>query len=268
MKKGKATTSRKAPPRRASSRGRPARADREAIDDLVTANRILFDRGVVDGFGHVSIRHPARNDRFLLARNMAPGLVTRADILEFDLGGDVINSRERVYLERFIHGEIYRVRPDVNAVVHSHSPAVIPYGVASGVQLRPIFHMSGFLGQGCPIFEIRRAAGMNSDLLIRSRELGAALATDLGVHSAILMRGHGATVVADNLRRAVYRAVYMQVNAELQTVASALGPVTFLSPGEAESTVLSVEGQLNRAWDLWEMLARGPREARARGARK
>lgn len=239
------------------SRGRNLAPDRETLDELVTANRILFDHGIVDAFGHVSVRHPRANNRFLLARNMAPGLVTRNDILEFDLNSDLVSpGGKSVYLERFIHGEIYRARPDVNAVVHSHSPAVIPFGVASGVQLKPIFHMSGFLGQGCPIFEIRTRAGENSDLLIRTRELGAALASDLGSHLAILMRGHGATVVAGTLRQAVYRAVYMQANAELQTVAMRLGPVNFLTPGEAESTTMNVEGQLNRAWDLWRMIAK------------
>ena len=229
----------------------------EMIGELVTANHILFDRGVVDGFGHVSVRHPARPDRFLLARNMAPARVMADDILEFDLDGNIADGRDvSVYLERFIHSEIYQARSDVNAVVHSHSPAVIPFGVTPDVQLRPIFHMSGFLGLGCPTFEIRNFAGMNSDLLIRSRDLGAALASDLGANPAILMRGHGATVVGDSLRRAVYRAVYMQVNAELQTTASGLGTVTFLTPGEAESAVMSVEGQLNRAWDLWAMLVR------------
>jgi HCOMODA/2-hydroxy-3-carboxy-muconic semialdehyde decarboxylase len=225
---------------------------KEQIRELATANRILFRHGVVDAFGHVSVRSAANPAHFFLARNMAPGNVTPSDIVELDYDGNPVRStKHKLYLERFIHGEIFRARPDVMAVVHSHSPAVIPFGVVSTVQLKPIFHMSGFLGEGCPTFEIRKAAGADSDLLIRSRELGAALANDLGSNTAILMRGHGATVVADSLRRAVYRAIYMQVNAELQTTAMGLGDINYLTPGEAKSAAINVEGQLDRAWNLW-----------------
>jgi len=224
----------------------------EQIRELATANRILFKHGVVDAFGHVSVRSAKNPGSFFLARNMAPGNVTPTDIVELDVDGNPVRpTKHKLYLERFIHGEIYRARPDVMSVVHSHSPAVIPFGVVSAVQLKPIFHMSGFLGEGCPTFEIRKVAGSDSDLLIRSRELGAALAADLGSHTSILMRGHGATIVADSLRRAVYRAIYMQVNAELQTTARGLGEINFLTPGEAKSASISVEGQLDRAWNLW-----------------
>ena len=224
----------------------------QQIKELATANRILFKHGVVDAFGHVSVRSAKNPGTFFLARNMAPANVTPADIVELDLDGNPVRpTKHKLYLERFIHGEIYRARPDVMSVVHSHSPAVIPFGVVSTVKLKPIFHMSGFLGEGCPTFEIRKAAGADSDLLIRSRELGAALAADLGGNTAILMRGHGATIAADTLRRAVYRAIYMQVNAELQTTASGLGDINFLTPGEAKSASINVEGQLDRAWNLW-----------------
>ena len=131
----------------------------ELIDDLVAANRILSDQGVVDGFGHVSARHPGDPTRFLLARSMAPGLVTAEDIMEFDLDGNALDPRGRaLYVERFIHSEIYKAHPEVNAIVHSHSPSVIPFG-ATKVPLRPIYHMSSFLGAGVPIFEIRDSRG-------------------------------------------------------------------------------------------------------------
>ena len=233
--------------------GTPApRADAGQLNDLVTANKILFAHGVVDAFGHVSIRHDKAPDRFLLARNLAPGQVTAADIIEFDLDGRPVTAKGRsVYLERFIHSEIYRARPDVLAVIHSHAHAIIPFGVAAGAALQPLWHMSGFLGEHVPVFEIRETAGDDSDLLITSPELGAALAQSLGSASVVLMRGHGATVVAPTLRLAVFRAVYTQLNADLQMRAMSLGDVTYLTPGEAESTAASVGSQVNRAWNLW-----------------
>lgn len=233
-----------------------ADADPALVEDLVAANRILFHQGVVDGFGHVSVRHDKRPDRFLLARSMAPGLVTAGDILEFDLDGNpTAPDGPPTYLERFIHGEILRARPDVGAVVHSHSPSVIPFGVVSGVPLRAVFHMGGFLGTATPIFEIGETAGTSSDMLIRDGRLGVALARSLGANTAVLMRGHGSTVVGANLRQAVFRAVYTEVNARLQAEAMRLGPVTYLSEGEAAATSTTNSGQVNRAWDLWRMKA-------------
>ena len=200
----------------------PGNADAALTEKLALANRILYDQGVVDGFGHVSVRHDASADHFLLARNMAPGLVTPGDVLTFDLDGDALDAAgRRVYLERFIHGEIYRVRPDVQAIVHSHSPSVIPFA-ATRTPLRPLYHMSGFLGDGSALFEIRDVAG-NTDLLIRDQALGRALAAALGSHSAVLMRGHGSTVVGTSLEQVVYRAVYAEINARLQSQALALG---------------------------------------------
>lgn len=256
-------------------------ADRSLVRDLVDANHILFQQGVVDGFGHVSVRHEKHGDRFLLARSMAPALVTAADILTFDLDGNPVGSDRRApYLERFIHGEIYRARADVQAVVHSHSPCVVPFGVVSGVPLRPICHMSGFLHPAAPVFEIRSAAGMASDMLIRDRALGAALARALGAHTVVLMRGHGSTVVGGSLRQAVFRAVYVEVNARLQSEAMRLGPVTFLNGEEAANAAAANDGQINRAWELWRIAAargapdpeavrparrRSPPQMRARG---
>jgi HCOMODA/2-hydroxy-3-carboxy-muconic semialdehyde decarboxylase len=238
----------------AADSGQPAPpADSELLADLVIANRILFRQRVVDAFGHVSVRHDKDPGRFLLARNMAPGLVRAEDIVEFDLDSRPVNAGGRkVYLERFIHGEIYRTRPEVMAVIHSHAPAVVPFGVVASVPLRAIWHMSGFLGTGVPIFEIRDTAGTSSDLLIRSNELGKALAGSLGSNHVVLMRGHGATVVGTTLREAVFRAVYTQVNAELQLQAQQLGPVEFLTAGEAQATTESVGSQNERAWNLWK----------------
>jgi ribulose-5-phosphate 4-epimerase/fuculose-1-phosphate aldolase len=219
-------------------------------NDLVIANHILAKHGVVDGFGHVSMRHEQHPDRFILARNIAPALVTLDDLLEFDLDGNpVAPDGPRVYLERFIHSEIYRRRPDVMAVVHHHSPSVIPFGV-TGAALRPIYHMSGFLGSGVPVFDIRCDAG-DTDMLIRSPALGAAHACCLGAGAATLMRGHGATVVGGSLQQVVYRAVYMEMNARLQADAMRLGDPVYLTEAEAGLAAAAIDGQVQRPWELW-----------------
>ena len=228
-----------------------------ATRELVDANHILFDQGVVDGFGHVSMRHPVRPDHFLLARSMAPALVTETDVLEFDTDGAPTEAGgPAVYLERFIHSEIYRARPDVVSVVHSHSPAVVPFSVVSGTKLRPICHMCGFLGAATPVFEIRDVAGPGSDLLIRDSRLGAALAQSLGQSAAVLMRGHGSTVVGRTLRQAVFRAVYTEVGARLQSEAMRLGPVTYLTEEEGQATARTNDAQIDRTWLLWLKAAR------------
>jgi HCOMODA/2-hydroxy-3-carboxy-muconic semialdehyde decarboxylase len=229
-------------------------ADLDALRaDLAIANRILVDQGVLDAFGHVSVRHPARADRFLLARNMAPASVTPDDVLEFDLDGEPVQATpHKPYLERFIHGELLRARPDAMAVVHSHSPAVIPFGVAQGVALRAVSHMGSFLGTGTPLFEIREVAGDASDLLIRDQALGRALARSLGAGPAVLMRGHGVTVVGTTLREAVFRAVYTEFNARIQADASKLGPVIFMTAGEAAASAATNASQIDRAWNVWK----------------
>ena len=224
--------------------------DPALVDRLVLANRILYQQGVVDAFGHVSARHDRDPSRFLLARNMAPGLVRHEDILTFDLDGAPLDAAgRRVYLERFIHAEIYRARPDVRAVVHSHSPSVIPFG-ATTQPLKPIFHMSGFLGDGAARFEIRDVAD-DTDMLVSSGALGAALAKSLGERSFVLMRGHGSTAVGASLEQAVYRAVYAEVNARLQLQAVTLGEVTYLNAKEAARASATNDTQLARVWDLW-----------------
>ena len=232
-------------------------ADAGLIDDLVAANRILADQGVLDGFGHVSARHDKNNDRFLLARSMAPALVTAADIIEFDLDSNAIDGRGRtLYLERFIHGEIYRANPSVHAIVHTHSPAVIPFGVVA-VPLRPIFHLGGFLGAGVPVFEIRDTAGPATDMLIRNPALGAALAKTLGAAPVALMRGHGNVVVGGTIHEAVFRAVYTEVNARLQSEALRLGngEAIFLNQEEAQAAAQTNAAQIGRPWELWKIKA-------------
>jgi HCOMODA/2-hydroxy-3-carboxy-muconic semialdehyde decarboxylase len=199
---------------------------------------------VVDAFGHVSARDDKDANRFLLARSVAPALVTTGDILEFDKNGEPIDARGRgVYLERFIHAAIYRARPDVMAIVHSHSPAVIPFGV-TGTILRPIYHMSAFLGAGAPVFEIRDAAG-TTNMLIIDNKLGDALAKSLGDRAVVLMRGHGSVV---------HRAIYTEVNARLQAEAAKLGPINFLTPEEAVKADAQTDSKasLSRPWELWK----------------
>ena len=231
--------------------------DPSLLQDLADANHILFHQGVVDAFGHVSVRHPQHADRFLLARNMAPALVQAEDIMQFDLDGNALGGDERrPYLERFIHGEIYRARPDVMSVVHSHSASVVPFSVVKNAPLRPVCHMCGFLRNGPPIFEIREQFGHATDLLIRNREQGAALARALGDEHVVLMRGHGSTAVAHSLKMAVYRAIYTEVNAQLLRSASALGQVEYLTAEEADATMDMQESQIHRPWNLWKAAAR------------
>jgi HCOMODA/2-hydroxy-3-carboxy-muconic semialdehyde decarboxylase len=226
--------------------------------DLAIANRILVRQGVVDAFGHVSARHPARSDRFLLARNMAPASVTADDILEYDLDGNAVASgAPKPYLERFIHGEVFRARPDVMAVVHTHSPAVIPFSVVRQAPLRAVSHMGSFLGEATPVFEIRDTAGDASDMLIRDNALGRALAVSLGRGTAVLMRGHGITVVGATLKEAVFRAVYSEFNARIQAEALKLGPVTYMTGGEAAASAASNASQIDRAWNVWKAQAQG-----------
>jgi ribulose-5-phosphate 4-epimerase/fuculose-1-phosphate aldolase len=231
--------------------------DPALIDDLVAANRILYNEGVVDGFGHVSVRHDKAAERFLLARSMAPGLVTAADIMQFDAEGEAIEAAGRTpYLERFIHSEIYKLRPDVVAVVHSHSPAVIPFGVVKR-RLLPVFHMGSFLGAGVPVFEIRDSGGPATDMLIRSPALGAALAHSLGAAAVGLLRGHGNVVIGGSLREVVFRAVYTEINARLAAEALRLGDgsAVFLNEAEAAAATATNQAQVGRAWDLWKARA-------------
>jgi len=227
----------------------PAAPARQAlIDDLVVANRILANEGVVDGYGHVSVRNPADPNRYFLARAGAPALVTSADIVEYDLDSNATSGAGAGYMERFIHGEIYKARPDAKAVVHCHCLDVIPFAAAK-VPLRPMFHMGYFIGEGVPVFDIREGAGA-TDMLVSTPALGRALARTLGPRSAALMRGHGAVVVADSLHVVVAKAYYLNVNARLQSEAIQLrgSDVTYLDPEEAKKAVQTYE----RSWEFWK----------------
>jgi len=243
----------------AADRGAPGpAADPALVADLVVANHILVREGVLDAFGHVSVRHDKRPDRFLLARNMAPALVQAGDIVEFGDDGEPVNANGRsVYLERYIHSEIYRARPDVMAVVHSHSMSVIPFSIVPSVPFRAVTHMGSFIGVCAPVFEIRDVAGDDNDLLISNRALGAALARRLGDQAVCLMRGHGSTAVGDSLKQAVFRAVYTEQNARVLSEATRIGPVVALSPGETRTATRTIDTQAPRAWDVWRMKAEG-----------
>jgi len=227
-----------------------SRSRQPLVDDLVVANHILANEGVLDGYGHVSVRNPASADRYFLSRAGAPALVTAADITEYDLESRPVTTAAAAagYIERFIHGEIYKARPDVMAVVHCHCLDVIPFAAAS-VPLRPMYHMGYFIGEGVPVFDIRRTAGI-TDMLIGTPELGRALAQSLGGASAALMRGHGAVVAAASVRVVVAKAYYLNVNARLQMQAMAIGGdrVTYLDSEEAKRAVQTYE----RSWDHWK----------------
>jgi len=240
---------------RAPALGAGGAVDPALIEDLVAANHILSDQNVLDGFGHVSVRHPTNPEHFLMSRSLAPALVTTEDIMEYDLDGNPVDARGRTsFLERFIHSEIYRARADVKAVVHCHSPSVIPFSTVQ-TSMQPMYHMAAFLSGGVPVFEIRKVAGM-TNMLIDNPSLGQALAQTLRDKSVALMRGHGAVIVGPSLSLAVFRAVYTEVNARLQTQAILIGgPITYLAPEEAELVNKQLDSVHLRAWELWKRAA-------------
>ena len=229
----------------AQNSGGPVAAN--LVEDLAAASRILAAQGVVDAFGHVSMRHPSAPDRYLMARSIAPALVTPGDIMEYDLDSTLLSAGGRdSFLERFIHGEIYKVRPDVHSVVHSHSPTVIPFSV-TGEPLKAISHIASFLANGCPCFEIRDV-GLTQGLLVTNNKQGAALAKTLGNNPVALMRGHGNLVVAPDVRRAVHRALYTEVNAQqLATALSFRRPIKYVTEDEAQDPK-----RLGDSWDVWK----------------
>jgi HCOMODA/2-hydroxy-3-carboxy-muconic semialdehyde decarboxylase len=233
-------------------------ADPALIDDLVAAYRILAQQGVLDGFGHASARHNRAANRFIMSRSLAPELVTAGDLVEFDLDGNAVDAKGRsLYSERFIHAEIYRARPDVRAVVHNHAPALIPFSVTT-VPLRPMYHMASFIGNGVPVFDIRKTFGM-TDMLISDSAKGRALAQVLGDKTCVLMRGHGVAVVGSTIPIAVGRSIYLEVNARVQAQAMALGgTITYLDPQEAQKMMDSGENRAyERPWELWKSKAAG-----------
>jgi len=212
---------------------------------------------VLDAYGHVSARSDRRPQHFLMSRSRAPALVTAADVMELDADSEPLpGDKRKGFIERYIHGEIYRARPEVMAVVHSHSPSVIPFGVTR-TRLRPVYHMGSFLWSGAPVFDIRKVREEN-DLLVRDRPLGRALAGSLGTCTCVLMRGHGMTVVGDSVQEAVFRAIYTEMNARLQLQAMQLeGPIEFLSDAEGRGSTAANRGTLERPWELWKKRALG-----------
>ena len=231
-------------------------ASKNLLEDLVAASRILSGHEVLDAYGHVSARSDKRPERFVMSRAMAPALVTAADLVEWDADSEAVSDKRKGFIERYIHGEIYRTRPDVMAVVHSHSASSIPFGITR-TRLRPVYHMGSFLWAGAPVFDIRKTRELN-DLLVRDRPLGQALAKSLGSCACVLMRGHGMTVVGDSIPEAVFRSIYTEMNARLQLQATQLeGPIEFLSDEEGRRSQASNRGTLERPWELWKKKALG-----------
>jgi HCOMODA/2-hydroxy-3-carboxy-muconic semialdehyde decarboxylase len=229
------------------------------VEDLVTASHILADEAVLDGLGHISVRHPDNPQRYLMSRSLAPAFVMPADIMEYDLDSKAIDRQGRsLFLERFIHGEIYKSRRDVFAVIHSHSPTVIPFSI-SQTPLQPVFNGAAFLSPSAPVFDIRKTAGM-TDLLIGTGELGKALSATLGENAVVLLRGHGNAVVGETLQQVVYRAIQTELNARLQLQAMMLhGPLIYMAPEEAAKVNARSRPdatQIARTWELWKERSR------------
>jgi len=231
------------------------------IDELVLANRILSNEGVLDAYGHVSVRSERDPNHFLLSQHIPAGTVTAADIVEYDLDSKPAHDTKLIgFTERFIHGEIYRARPDVKAIVHEHAPEIVTFSVIQ-TPLRPISHMAAFLGGPLPVFETRDVT-KDGEMLIRNNQLGHALAQTLGKGPAALLRGHGAVVVADSLHVVVGRAYYMNVNARelLQALQLPGSKITWIQPNEA-ATMAAQDGY-ERAWTLWKQQVQAPRAKR------
>jgi HCOMODA/2-hydroxy-3-carboxy-muconic semialdehyde decarboxylase len=222
------------------------------VRDVVVANRVLARFGVVDAYGHVSVRDPRDAGHYLISRSLAPEIVEDDDVVVLDLDSAPDRTERRpLYAERFIHGELYRSRPDVQAVVHHHAASTVAFSV-SGTPLRAVYHMGAFLGDGLPVFEIREAAGQATDMLVRTPELARALARTVGTAPGALMRGHGAVVAGSSLTQVVARSVYMELNARIQLDAIRLGgPVRFLDPEETRLAMATL-ADYPRAWEAWK----------------
>lgn len=226
---------------------------RKEFERLVAANRILYRENIVDGLGHVSIRHPDDSGRFVMSRSRAPGLVEFEDLMEFELDGTPVDARGRTaYGERVIHGCIMEAREEVNAVVHNHSPAVLPFA-ATRTPMRPIIHTVSIIGEEVPVWDIRDTFGRTTDMLVRSVEQGRDLAKGLGQCTCVLMRGHGATTTGKTLQEAVIAAIFLQLNAQVTLQASALGDPIALSPDEiaGHNAVLASPLAADRMWEYY-----------------
>ena len=232
------------------------------IGQLVIANRILANEGVVDGFGHVSARHPQRPERYVMSRARAPQCIEVEDLMEFARDGTPIDPAGRKpYAERFIHGAVYDARPEVRAIVHHHSPSVIPFSVTEA-RLSPVMHMCAGIGTRIPTWDSRASFG-DTNLLVTNMEMARELAAALGQRPVILMRGHGCVVAGTSLREVVFNSIYLQLNADLQMKASGLGDITFLSDGEVVAVLRTRDSfTFERAWELWCRRAGRPYDAR------
>lgn len=250
----------------ASQSGKPAGATNNTlVDDLVVANRILANEGILDGLGHVSARSLQHPEHFFMARDLAPGLVTASDLVEYDLDGKAVDPNAPTGVrERFIHASIYKARPDVQSVVHSHMPSVLPF-TDSSVALRPMYHMAPFLLAGAPVWDIRTVPG-EVGMLVTNNKAGASLAQTLGSRTVALMRGHGAAIVGVTIPDAVSNAIFLDVNARVQAQAIALGgKVSYLTPADAEAGGVSPQpaapmgapGYYPRSWAIWKAKAMG-----------
>jgi ribulose-5-phosphate 4-epimerase/fuculose-1-phosphate aldolase len=226
--------------------------DRGVLEDLAASSRILADQGVFDAAGHVSMRHPGHPERFLMSRSLAPQMITADDIMEFDIDSNAIDARGRNgFIERYLHGEIFRARPDVMAIAHSHSPSTIAFGL-SNVPMRAMYHNAAFLAAGVPVFDIREKFGA-TDIVISTAEKGAALAKVLADKPVALLRAHGMVATGPSLPVAVFRAIFTVTSANIQHQALALGgPVAALDAEEGRlADVVNVQ-TVGRAWDLWK----------------
>ena len=235
----------------------------ETLLDLVASNRILAEHGVIDAYGHVAVRSPDNPNRYFLARSLAPEKVQLEDILEYDLDSVCLSKDKNIesVRERYIHGEIFKARPDVMAVVHNHSPSVVPFSV-TGVPMKALWHMAAFIGDGLPNFEIRKVR-KGTDLLVKDPVLGAALAKTLKKSPAALMRGHGAVVVGESLPRAVGRSIYLEMSAIMQMQSLLLSKkITWFDAAEVKASMPVQD--YKRAWPLWRESAL----ARAKAERK
>jgi len=231
-----------------------------SVHDLAAASRILADQGVFDAAGHVSMRHPDNAERFLMSRSLAPALVTADDIMEFTLDGESRDARGRTgFIERHLHGQIYRARADVMAVAHGHSPSVIPFGLVQ-VPMKATYHNAAFLAAGVPVFDIRTRFGQ-TDIVISSVERGAALAGALGDAAVVLLRAHGFAAVGPSLQAAVFRAIFTEISARVQLQAAALGgPIAALDPEEGRKADMINLATVGRSWELWKARVTSPME--------
>ena len=220
--------------------------------DLAAAYRIVANEGILDAFGHISVRNPNNPQRYFLSRSRAPSLVQASDILEYDLDSNpIVPPKERPYSERVIHGEIFKARPDVNTVCHHHAPSIMPFAI-SGMPLLPVFHLGASMGASAPVWDSRDEFG-DTNLLVVKPEEGASLARALGDASIVVMRRHGATVVGGSLRELVFRTIYTAKNAEHQLAAHMLGNVSPLTAGETQMAfeIHRAPGPLARAYEYW-----------------